>query len=91
MACRALALTSVEIFEDSGEKEGDADTVGWQGQAEEDASVLAFLCFKARAGTSHLPGEDRILCTHMAVMVSLWKVTNAIPRGFSFTFSFSRL
>lgn len=28
---------------------------------------------------------------HMAVMVSLWKVTKAMPRGFSFTFSFSRL
>ena len=41
----ALALTSIEIFEDSGEeeKEGDADTEGWQGQAEGDALVLAFL------------------------------------------------
>lgn len=28
---------------------------------------------------------------HMAVMVSLWNVTKAMPRGFSFTFSFSRL
>lgn len=27
---------------------------------------------------------------HMAVMVSLWKVTKAMPRGFSFTFSLSR-
>lgn len=29
--------------------------------------------------------------THMAVMVSLWKVTKAMPRGFSFTFFFSLL
>lgn len=91
-ACTALALTSIEIFEDSGEeKEGDTDTEGWQGQGEWDALVLAFLLFKARAGTGHPLGEDRILFTHMAVMVSLWKVTKAIPRGFSFTFSFSRL
>lgn len=43
-ACTALALTSIEIFEDSGEeKEGDADTKAWQGQTEENALVLAFL------------------------------------------------
>lgn len=34
-ACTALALTSVEIFEDSEqEKEGHADIKGWQAQAE---------------------------------------------------------
>lgn len=33
--CTALTLTSVEIFEDSGqEKEGHADTKGRQAQAE---------------------------------------------------------
>lgn len=44
MACTALALTGVEIFEDSGkEKEGDADAEGWQGQAGGEALALAFL------------------------------------------------
>lgn len=41
-ACTALALTSIEIFEDSEEKERDADT-GWPGQAERDVLMLAFL------------------------------------------------
>lgn len=36
-------------------------------------------------------GHVMMTATHMAVMVSLWKVTKAMPRGFSFTFSFSRL
>lgn len=43
-ACTALALTGIEIFEDSGkEEEGDADAEGWQGQAGGEALVLAFL------------------------------------------------
>lgn len=37
------------------------------------------------------PGRAGRAGAHMAVMVSLWKVTKAMPRGFSFTLSFSRL
>lgn len=36
-------------------------------------------------------GFSLILCTHMAVIASFWKVTNAIPNGFLLTFSFSFL
>lgn len=43
---------------------------------------------RAPAGPS---GLGRAGGSHMAVMVSLWKVTKAMPSGFSFTFSFSRL
>lgn len=45
------------------------------------------LCGRERARGDRCGGGG----THIAVMVSLWKVTKAMPRGFSFTFSFSRL
>lgn len=49
-------------------------------------------CGRERAGGSRRGWEHVTTpTTHMAVMVSLWKVTKAMPSGFSFTFSFSRL
>lgn len=63
---------------------GDGHWLPWHGQGSPLQTAGARV---GCSGTGTRAGEG----AHMAVMVSLWKVTKAMPRGFSFTFSFSRL